>query len=92
MGILSTPYHGWLKNVAIAATGAWDKHHNPLWDHGHIKFWSRKTLRKLLEESGFTDVRFERVGRIPSLAKCMIAVARRPAQGEEPGAWGVERR
>jgi 2-polyprenyl-6-hydroxyphenyl methylase/3-demethylubiquinone-9 3-methyltransferase len=55
-----------------------DKHFTALWDHGHIKFWSMKTLSQLLEEAGFVDVRFVRVGRVPALAKSMIAVARKP--------------
>jgi len=42
--VLSTPYHGWLKNVAIAVSNRFDAHVNPLWDHGHIKFFSPKTL------------------------------------------------
>ena len=76
--ILSTPYHGYLKNVLIAVTNSYDQHHNPLWDHGHIKFWSESTLRQLLEETGFADITFERVGRIPPLAKSMIAIAHKP--------------
>ena len=78
--IISTPYHGYLKNVAIAITGNYDLHHNPLWDHGHIKFWSMDTLSTLLQEAGFVDMRFLRVGRsIPALAKSMIAIAHKPA-------------
>ena len=42
------------------------------------QFWSMRTLTILLEAAGFHDIRFERVGRIPPLAKAMIAVARRP--------------
>lgn len=76
--ILSTPYHGYLKNVVIALSGKYDQHHNPLWDHGHIKFWSRDTLGVLLDETGFKDISFERVGRIPPLAKSMIAFASKP--------------
>lgn len=76
--IVSTPYHGYLKNLALAATGAMDKHFTALWDHGHIKFWSVRTLTELLNEVGFVDVRFLRVGRIPPLAKSMIAIARKP--------------
>ncbi|MGI2323701.1 MULTISPECIES: hypothetical protein [unclassified Methylococcus] len=59
-------------------SGKMDAHFTALWDHGHIKFWSMKTLSFLLEEAGFRDIRFERVGRVPALAKAMIAVARRP--------------
>lgn len=55
-----------------------DAHFTALWDHGHIKFWSMKTLTLLLEEAGFRDIRFERLGRIPALAKSMVAVVRKP--------------
>ena len=76
--IVSTPYHGYWKNLAIALTGQMDAHFTALWDHGHIKFWSIKTLGELLYEAGFVDIRFKRVGRVPALAKAMIAVARKP--------------
>ena len=71
------PYHGYWKNLALALTGRMDAHFTAMWDHGHIKFWSIATLGELLREAGFADLRFERVGRIPALAKSMIAVARR---------------
>jgi 2-polyprenyl-6-hydroxyphenyl methylase/3-demethylubiquinone-9 3-methyltransferase len=76
--IASTPYHGWLKNVLIAATGKFDVHVHPLRTHGHIKFWSINTLRELLERAGFGRIRFERVGRVPQLACSMIAIADKP--------------
>jgi 2-polyprenyl-3-methyl-5-hydroxy-6-metoxy-1,4-benzoquinol methylase len=77
LAIVSTPYHGYWKNLALGLVpGAWDRHHHPLSDHGHIKFWSRRTLRALLVQAGFDAVRFDRVGRIPTLAKSMIAVAK----------------
>ena len=76
--IVSTPYHGYLKNLALAATGKMDRHYTALWDHGHIKFWSIPTLTTLLTEAGFQTIRFHRVGRIPALAKSMIAVAEKP--------------
>lgn len=77
LGVVSTPYHGYLKNVALALTGKMDAHFSPLWDGGHIKFWSMRTLKSLLVETGFEDIRFVRVGRIPLLAKSMIAVFRK---------------
>jgi len=76
--IISTPYHSYIKNLALALSGKMDAHFTALWDYGHIKFWSIKTLRILLLEAGFREVRFRRVGRILPLAKSMIAVARRP--------------
>ncbi len=75
--MISTPYHSYLKNLVLAVTGMMDAHFTVLWDHGHIKFWSMPTLTKLLKEAGFNAVRFERVGRVPILAKSMIAVATR---------------
>lgn len=76
LAIVSTPYHGYWKNVALSLVpGAWDRHHHPLSDHGHIKFWSIATLRALLIQAGFRAVRFQRLGRVPALAKSMIAVA-----------------
>lgn len=78
VAIVSTPYHGYSKNLALALSGKMDAHFTALWDHGHVKFWSMKTLATLLAEAGFSDIRFRRVGRIPALAKSMIAVGRRP--------------
>lgn len=67
MLILSIPYHGWLKNVAIALFGKFDRHVDPLRDGGHIKFWSPAMLRFLLRETGFGQISFLRVGRTPRL-------------------------
>jgi 2-polyprenyl-3-methyl-5-hydroxy-6-metoxy-1,4-benzoquinol methylase len=76
--LLTTPYHGYLKNLLIAASGKCDSHYGPLWDGGHIKFWSRKTLSTALDETGFTNVRFHGAGRVPYLWKSMVMTARRP--------------
>ncbi len=74
--ILSTPYHGYLKNLIIALTGKWDQHTNPLWYGGHIKFWSKKTLSKLLIEEGFEITNFVGCGRFPLFWKSMIIKAK----------------
>ncbi len=78
MAIISTPFHGYLKNLAMALTGRLDAHFSALWDGGHIKFWSEQTLRKLLEEAGLERIRFRRAGRIAPFAKSMIATAIKP--------------
>jgi 2-polyprenyl-6-hydroxyphenyl methylase/3-demethylubiquinone-9 3-methyltransferase len=75
--IISTPYHGYWKNLALALSGKMDAHFTALWDHGHIKFWSIDTLAQLLREAGFQAITFRRVGRVPALAKSMIAIARK---------------
>lgn len=77
--IVSTPYHGYLKNLALAFTGKMDSHFTALWDHGHIKFWSPATLGALLAEAGLVVGEVKRVGRVPALAKSMVVAARRPA-------------
>ena len=52
-----------------------DSHFTALWDGGHIKFWSRRTLSLLLDECGFQIIDFEGAGRVPFLWKSMIVVA-----------------
>ena len=73
--ILSTPYHGYLKNLALALTGNFDRHFLPLWEGGHIKFWSRRTLTLALHRAGFTVEQFVGCGRIPLLWKSMLVKA-----------------
>ncbi len=73
---LTTPYHGYLKNVALALTNSMDGHYSALWDGGHIKFWSRNTLTTLLEEAGFTVTDFVGCGRLPYLWKSMLIKAK----------------
>jgi 2-polyprenyl-3-methyl-5-hydroxy-6-metoxy-1,4-benzoquinol methylase len=75
--IITTPYHGYLKNLALAVTGHWDLHLSPLWDGGHIKFFSRRMLTQLLEEEGFEVLKFQGIGRLPYLWKSMLLVARK---------------
>jgi len=78
--VLSTPYHGFWKNLLLAVSGKWDAHLQPLRHGGHIKFFSVDTLRSLLREEGLEIEAMHRVGRsLPAFAKSMVAVARRPA-------------
>lgn len=70
--IISTPYHGYLKNLVLAITGKMDAHFTVLWDGGHIKFWSRKTLSSLLMDHGFEVTEFKGSGRFPYLWKSMF--------------------
>ncbi|MCI0749610.1 MAG: class I SAM-dependent methyltransferase [Nevskiales bacterium] len=75
--ILTTPYHGYLKNLALSVLNKWDSHHGPLWHGGHIKFWSRKTLSRLLRDAGFEVVGFRGIGRCPFFWKSMALIARK---------------
>jgi 2-polyprenyl-3-methyl-5-hydroxy-6-metoxy-1,4-benzoquinol methylase len=77
VGIISTPFHGYWKNLAMALVNKWDAHLDPLWDGGHIKFFSERSLTALLREAGFSQIRFRRAGRLYPLAKSTIAIFRR---------------
>ena len=75
--VVTTPYHGYVKNLALSLSNRWDSHHTPLWEGGHIKFWSRATLTELLERNGYRVTGFAGAGRIPLLWKSMVLVARK---------------
>jgi 2-polyprenyl-3-methyl-5-hydroxy-6-metoxy-1,4-benzoquinol methylase len=74
--IISTPYHGYLKNLMLSIFNKWDSHLDPLWLGGHIKLWSKKTLTNALTNAGFTIINFRGCGRIPYFWKSMIIKAR----------------
>jgi 2-polyprenyl-3-methyl-5-hydroxy-6-metoxy-1,4-benzoquinol methylase len=74
--IISTPHHGYIKNLALAIAGKLDSHFTVLWDGGHIKFFSRNTLEQMLREQGFEVAGFVGAGRLPYLWKSMLVKAR----------------
>ncbi len=76
--ICSTPYHGYLKNLALCLCNSWDKHHHPLKNGGHIKLFSRRTLSALMTEAGFVNLKFIGSGRAPYLWKSMLIRGERP--------------
>ena len=73
--IVTTPYHGYLKNLTIALAGRMDYHLSALWEGGHIKFWSRRTLTLLLLQAGYHDIRIRGAGRVPYLWRHMVCRA-----------------
>lgn len=75
--IVGTPYHGYLKNLTLSLLGRMDAHFSPLWDGGHIKFFSVKTLSALMTRHGFDDLQFTYYGRAPWLWKNMICHTRK---------------
>ena len=70
--IMTTPYHGYLKNLVLAATGEMDKHFTTLWDGGHIKFFSVASMTAMLKTEDYTDIKFKFAGRLPYLWKSML--------------------
>ncbi|MCP5120782.1 MAG: class I SAM-dependent methyltransferase, partial [bacterium] len=67
--ILSTPYHGYLKNLVISILNRNDEHYHPEVVGGHIKFWSRRTMGAALRRAGFVPRSFRGAGRLPFLWK-----------------------
>ncbi|MBN9360744.1 MULTISPECIES: class I SAM-dependent methyltransferase [unclassified Devosia] len=78
VAVITTPYHGYLKNLALSVFGRMDRHFTALWPGGHIKFWSAKTITQLLSAAGMEVEQIIRVGRIPVFARSMVIVARKP--------------
>lgn len=76
--IISTPYHGYLKNMLIALAGRFDEHVGAREQGGHIKFWSRVSLSAALRDAGFTDIEFQGAGRAPLVWMSMVMAGERP--------------
>lgn len=76
--IISTPYHGYVKNLGISLLNRWDRVHTVFWEGGHIKFWSKKTLSLLLDQAGFQVVGFHGVGRFWPVYKNIIVIGQKP--------------
>lgn len=72
--LISTPYHGFAKTVALAAHG-FDQHFNV--NGPHIRFFTERSLRNLFVESGFVSVTLSRYGRLRPLARGSFAVGTR---------------
>jgi 2-polyprenyl-6-hydroxyphenyl methylase/3-demethylubiquinone-9 3-methyltransferase len=77
--VLSTPYHGYLKNLAMAASGRLQRHLDTLWQGAYVHFFTIGTITALLNAAGFVDISESRAGRIAPLAKSIVLTCRRPA-------------
>jgi 2-polyprenyl-3-methyl-5-hydroxy-6-metoxy-1,4-benzoquinol methylase len=75
--IISTPYHGYFKNLIICLLNKFDSHFNPLWSYGHIKFWSKKTLISLLKRNHLEVNKILYSGRFFPLSKSMLMVCKK---------------
>jgi 2-polyprenyl-6-hydroxyphenyl methylase/3-demethylubiquinone-9 3-methyltransferase len=72
--ILTTPYHGMVKNLIIALKG-YDRHYNPYLSH--IRFSSRNSLRMCLERAGFSVEQWRGIGRNWPVYKSQFVVCRK---------------
>lgn len=74
IALVSTPYHGTAKNVALAIRG-FDKHFDPVGPH--IRFFTERSLRALADACGLTTIRARKIGRFAPLWKDLVVVARK---------------
>ena len=72
--LLTTPYHGLVKNLVIALAG-FDRHFNP--DLSHIRFFSKASLGRCLRRAGFVPIGWRGVGRVRPIWKSVFVVARK---------------
>jgi len=76
--ILVTPYYGYLKILALAATGKLGAHLSIASTAAYVNLFTVASIKDLLVASGFVDVAVSRVGRIAPLAKAVVVVSRKP--------------
>ena len=76
--LLSTPAHGRLRMLALALSGTrFDRHFDPRADH--LRFYSRRTLARLLADLGFREIEVRGAGGIQLAPRLMLASAVRAA-------------
>jgi SAM-dependent methyltransferase len=72
--LATTPYHGRVKNVALAL-GRFESHFDPTGQH--LRFYTRRSLRDLLEQFGFEEIGIATAVGPPLLREIMLARAKR---------------
>ena len=75
--LITTPYNGYIKNLVINILGKHDFHYNPLWRHGHIKFFSIRTLNLIMEKCNFEILKRSFSGRFYPISCSMIFLAKK---------------
>jgi SAM-dependent methyltransferase len=70
--LISTPYHGLVKNVLIALF-RFDRHFDP--QGPHIRFFSRGSLTRLLRGTGFGSFSYFYLGRLFPVSKNLVIMA-----------------
>lgn len=78
MLVLTTPYHSYLKNLAMAVTGKLEAHLDTLWPGAFVHFFTARSITGLLGQAGFENIEVGRAGRIPPLAKTMVLSCTKP--------------
>jgi hypothetical protein len=71
---LSTPYHGLVKNFAVALFG-FERHFDPVGPH--IRFFTRRSLARALADAGLRVEGFRGLGRTWPVWMNMVVWARK---------------
>jgi 2-polyprenyl-3-methyl-5-hydroxy-6-metoxy-1,4-benzoquinol methylase len=71
---VSVPFHGRMKNLLVALR-SFEHHHDPL--QPVLRFYTRRSLARLLDEFGFEQVSVAAAGGVPVLRETLLARARR---------------
>ena len=74
---LKYSFGGYIKNLVLSLLGLMDNHFTALWTHGHIKFFSIKTLKKLISNYKFDIKEISFSGRFYPLSSSMIFLLKR---------------
>tara|TARA_B110000037_G_scaffold65949_1_gene80391 strand:- start:1601 stop:2239 length:639 start_codon:yes stop_codon:yes gene_type:complete len=75
--LITTPYNGYIKNLIISILGKHDFHYNPLWRHGHIKFFTTRTLKMILNKCNFEVIKKSFSGRFYPISCSMIFLSKK---------------
>ncbi len=70
--VLSTQYHSYVKNLAMAVIGKLEGHLDTLWPGGFVHFFAVRSICSLLFQAGFENIAVGRAGRIPPLVKTTV--------------------
>ncbi len=75
--LISTPFHGYIKNILISLLNKFDHHFDPLWNHGHIKFFSKKTFKIIANRNNLHIVDIYYSGRVYPISKSMFVLLKK---------------
>jgi SAM-dependent methyltransferase len=72
--LVTTPYHGRVSVAALALAGRFEEGFDPRADH--LRFFTARSLRAVLDDAGFAEVDVRAVGGVPLLRHGLQAIAR----------------
>ncbi len=73
--IITTPYHGIIKNLAIILSGNFDLSFDPT--SYHIRFFTKNSMDKCLKKVGLKPLAYDYFGRFYPLSRGMLVVAQK---------------